>query len=169
MTIGKGVIIDDGCQLDAHGCGSGEFRIADGVLISRGCIISGKDGTISIGTGANIGAGCIMYASPHLTIGAETMIAALCYLGGGRYSTRAPVDVPLADLKVPRIGVEIGAGCWIGACAVIIDGVTLGRGCIVGAGAVVTRSFGAGSVIAGVPAGVVGMRTGESSGAGEEA
>lgn len=167
MAIGKGVIIDEGCLLDAQGCGPGDFRIADGVLISRGCIVSGKDGALSIGAGVNVGAGCVMYASPHLVIGAETMIAALCYLGGGRYSTRAPAEVPLADLKAPRAGVEIGAGCWIGAGAVIIDGVTLGRGCVVGAGAVVTRSFGAGSVIAGVPAAVIGMRADESGVQGE--
>jgi acetyltransferase-like isoleucine patch superfamily enzyme len=167
MTIGKGVIIDEGCQLDAQGCAPGQFRVADGVLISRGSIISGKDGAISIGTGVNIGAGCVMYASPHLEIGEGTMIAAQCYIGGGRYSARGPVDVPLADLKQARSGVEIGAGCWIGAGAVIIDGVTLGRGSVVGAGAVVTRSFEPGSVVAGVPARLIGMRAGVSAGTGE--
>ena len=113
-----------------------------------------------------------MYASPRLEIGARTMIAALCYIGGGRYSTRGAVDLPLADRKEPRSGVvigpDIGPGCWIGAGAVIIDGVTLGRGSVVGAGAVVTRSFEAGSVVAGVPARVIGMRTGGSDGQGEQ-
>jgi len=46
----------------------------------------------------------------------------------------------------------IGNGCWIGAKAVILKDVILGDRCVVGAGAVVTRSFAAGSVIAGVPA-----------------
>jgi acetyltransferase-like isoleucine patch superfamily enzyme len=168
MDIGTGVIIDEGCQLDAQGCATGEFRIEEGALISRGCIVSGKDGAISIGTGVNIGAGCVMYASPRLEIGARTMIAALCYVGGGRYSTRGAVDAPLSDRKEARSGVGIGPDCWIGAGAVIIDGVTLGRGSVVGAGAVVTRSFEAGSVVAGVPARLIAMRTGGSGGQGEQ-
>lgn len=167
MVIGAGVIIDEGCQLDAQGCAPGEFRIAEGALISRGCIISGKDGAISIGTRVNIGAGCVMYASPRLEIGAGSMIAALCYIGGGRYSTRGGIDEPLAGRKEPRSGVQIGPDCWVGAGAVIIDGVTLGRGSVVGAGSVVTRSFEPGSIVAGVPARVVRMRAGASGGSGE--
>ena len=167
MAIGEGVIIDDACQLDAQGCEPGEFRIEDGVLISRGSIVSGKDGPITIGPRVNIGAGCVIYASTRLEIGADTMIAALCYLGGGRYATASSLDEPLAEHKEPRAGVEIGPGCWIGAGAVIIDGVHLGRGSVVGAGAVVTRSFQAGSVVAGVPARVIGMRAGTTGGSKE--
>lgn len=167
MAIGQGVIIDDACQLDAQGCAPGEFRIEDGALISRGSIVSGKDGPITVGPRVNIGAGCVIYASTRLEIGADTMIAALCYLGGGRYATGSPLNEPLADQKVPRAGVEIGPDCWIGAGAVIIDGVHLGRGTVVGAGAVVTRSFGAGSVVAGVPARVIGMRAGAAGGSKE--
>ncbi|HEY0321715.1 MAG TPA: acyltransferase [Pyrinomonadaceae bacterium] len=48
--------------------------------------------------------------------------------------------------------VKIGNGCWIGAKAIILKNVELGDYCVVAAGAVVTRSFPAGSVIAGVPA-----------------
>jgi acetyltransferase-like isoleucine patch superfamily enzyme len=166
MSLGSGVIIDEGCQLDAQGCAAGEFRIGDGALISRGCIVSGKDGPIAIGPQVNIGAGCVLYASTRLEIGAGTMIAALCYVGGGRYTTGA-VDLPLAELKAARTGVEIGPECWIGAGAVIIDGVRLGASCVVGAGAVVTGSFEAGSIVAGVPAKVIGMRAGIAGGAVE--
>jgi len=169
MQIGRGVIIDDGCQLDAQGCARGEFRIGDGAFISRGTIVSGKDGPIGVGPQVNIGAGCVIYASTRLEIGAGTMIAALCYLGGGRYATNGPVDAPLVDLKAPRAGVEIGPGCWLGAGAVIIDGVRLGRSCVVGAGAVVTRSFGDGSVVAGVPATLIRVRAGLPGGTMETA
>jgi acetyltransferase-like isoleucine patch superfamily enzyme len=167
MVIGRGVIIDEGCQLDAQGCAPGEFRIGDGVLISRGSIVSGKDGPITVGPRVSVGAGCVIYASASLEIGADTMIAALCYLGGGRYATDGPLDAPPAGQKEPRAGVVIGPCCWIGAGAVIIDGVQLGRGSVVGAGSVVTRSFDAGSIVAGVPARVLGMRAGSAGGSGE--
>ncbi len=51
---------------------------------------------------------------------------------------------------------SIGAGCDIGAGAVLIGDIELADGCTVGAGAVVTRSFPEeGSVLAGVPAKVL--------------
>ena len=52
----------------------------------------------------------------------------------------------------PGQPVRIGRKCWLGKNAIILPGVELGDGCIVGAGAVVTKSFPAGSVVAGVPA-----------------
>lgn len=48
--------------------------------------------------------------------------------------------------------IVIGSDCFIGMNAILLYGVVLGDHCIVGAGAVVTKSFPAGSVIAGNPA-----------------
>jgi len=162
MWIGAGVAVDEGCQLDARGCGPGEFRLGEGALISRGCIVSGKDGPLSIGPRANIGAGCVMYASTRLEIGADTMLAAQCFVGGGRYRVHGRTDVPMAEQPEPRLGVVIEEDCWLGAGVVVVDGVRIGRGSVVGAGAVVTQDVEPLSVVSGVPARRVGRRGGEA-------
>jgi acetyltransferase-like isoleucine patch superfamily enzyme len=165
MHIGSGVAIDEGCQLDAQGCAPGEFRIEDGALISRGCIISGKHGSLSIGARANLGAGCVLYASNRLAIGADTMLAALCYVGGGHYATRGRLDIPMAAQPEEGSGVVIEEDCWLGAGVVVIDGVRIGRGSVVAAGAVVIGDVAPYSVVAGVPARMVRTRRGPQASA----
>ena len=48
--------------------------------------------------------------------------------------------------------ITIGNDCFVGMNSILLYGVTLGDHCIVGAGSVVTKSYPAGSVIAGNPA-----------------
>lgn len=158
MRIGEGVVVDDLAYFDAKGCAEGEFEIGDGVFVSRGCIVSGKDGPLRLGPRVNLGEGCTLYASTGLEIGADTMLAAKCYIGGGRYDPHGRRDRPLARQPLPRRGVRIGPDCWLGAGVTVVDGVTIGRGAVVGAGAVVTEDILPYSIAAGVPARRIGMR-----------
>lgn len=158
MDVGDGVVVDDQCLFDAQGCEPGGFNIGAGTLISRDCVVSGKDGPLTIGPRVNIGAGCILYASTRLEIGADTMLAALCYIGGGRYTTRGQVDIPIAAQALPRVGVVIEEDCWLGAGVIVIDGVRIGRGSVIAAGSVVTRDVAPYSVVAGVPGRLVANR-----------
>lgn len=160
MWIGEGVVVDEGCYLDAKGCAPGEFRLEDGAFISRNCIVSGKDGPLRIGAGANIGSGCTLYASTRLEVGDNVLLAAGCYVGGGRYTSRGRMDLPIARQPEPRKGVVIGENSWLGAGAVIIDGVRVGPGSVVAAGAVVVRDVEPFSVVAGVPARRIAWRGG---------
>ena len=50
---------------------------------------------------------------------------------------------------------DIGAGSWLGAGAVVLPGTRLGRNTVVGAGAVVRGTFPDNAVLAGIPATVV--------------
>jgi acetyltransferase-like isoleucine patch superfamily enzyme len=86
------------------------------------------------------------------------MLAAQCYIGGGRYRVLGRTDVPIAEQPEPRLGVVIEDDCWLGAGAIVVDGVRIGRGSVVGAGAVVTRDVEPYSVVVGVPARKVATR-----------
>jgi acetyltransferase-like isoleucine patch superfamily enzyme len=107
--------------------------------------------TIRIGNRVSAEIGLHVAAAESVEIGDDVLIAAWVYISdhGHRIDSHLP---PIeAGLDVPK-PVLIGEGCWLGERAVVLPGVTLGPGCVVGAGAVVTRSFPAGSVVAGVPA-----------------
>jgi len=158
MRVGEGVVVDDGCYFDAKGCDVGEFVIGDGAFISRGCVVSGKAGALTLGPQVNLGVGCVLYSAPRLEIGAHTMLAANCYIGGGRYDAEAPRDRTIADHLLPGRGVSIGEDCWLGAGVIVVDGVTIGRGCVIGAGAVVTRDVPPFTIAAGIPARPIGER-----------
>ena len=61
------------------------------------------------------------------------------------------------DQYLCRFGkVEIGNNVYVGANAIINYGVTIGDNCIVAAGAIVTKDVPSGSIVAGVPAYVIG-------------
>jgi acetyltransferase-like isoleucine patch superfamily enzyme len=70
-------------------------------------------------------------------------------------------DVPIMDQGRTAKGLTVGDNVWIGAGAKILDGVTVGEGVIVAAGAVVNRSFADKSIVGGVPAKLIGERTGK--------
>ena len=160
MSIGEGVLVDDHCFFDAKGSSDGAFRIGRDVLVSRGCVVSGKGGDLDVGDRVNIGVGCQIWSMGGLTIEADCRLAGNCYVGGGAYDPDGPVDVPISEQAVVPEPVSIESDCWLGAGVVVLAGVTIGRGSIVGAGSVVTRDLPPYSIAVGAPAKVIRRRRG---------
>ena len=69
-------------------------------------------------------------------------------------------SLPIKLQGVEQKPVVIGNDVWLGTRAIVLPGVTIGDGAIVGAGAVVTKDVPPYTIVAGVPARIVGMRKG---------
>lgn len=104
--------------------------------------------------GIRIGEKCKIYT--FITSGEPTLISI-----GDNTSISSNVQFCTHDNAISKVlpgttdligRITIGNNCFVGMNSILLYGVTLGNHCIVGAGSVVTKSFPAGSVIAGNPA-----------------
>lgn len=162
LHLAGGMIrIEENCLIDC--------AATDGVYLGRNFKLGANSRIIASGSLADLGIG--------LKIADNVGIGEFAYLGGaggveigsgtivGQYFSVHPenhtFDDParaVRDQGVTRQGIDIGAGCWIGAKVTITDGVTVGENCVIAAGSVVTQSFPNGAVIGGVPAKLIRNR-----------
>lgn len=91
------------------------------------------------------------YVSTHPSFYSNSNVSGLCY------STSDFQERRFADSN-NCYDVVIGSDVWICDRSSIIAGVTIGNGAVVAAGAVVTKDVPAFSIVAGVPARVIGSR-----------
>lgn len=116
--------------------------IEDNVWINHYVRIDALGG-VSIGKGCQIGYGAsILSHSSHNAI----------RLNGSEYINLS-IDERIGYIKKKTI---IGEYTFIGGGAKILPGTTIGKGCIIGVGTVVTKSIPDYSIVAGVPARIIG-------------
>jgi acetyltransferase-like isoleucine patch superfamily enzyme len=154
VRIGDDVAIDDGCVLDAKGTSNRGIEIGSRVFLGRHTLLACKEGDIVLEDGVNISYNCTVFSASSVRIGAETLLAAYCYVVGGGHDFDR-VDLPVVQQARPSHGITVGPGGWLGAGAIVLDGVTIGPSAIVGAHAVVTQDVPAFAIVAGAPARVV--------------
>ncbi len=69
-------------------------------------------------------------------------------------------DIPMSEQGASdRRPVIVESDVWIGQNAIVMPGLTIGHGSIVAAGAVVTRDVPPYSIVAGIPARIIGNRS----------
>ena len=157
IHIGRDVVIDDNCLLDAKGETNRGIRIGDGVFIGRNTILSCKNGDIELGDATNSGFNCELFSASRVTIGRSVLMAAYGYVIGGDHDFSDPAKAVLAQSR-KSTGVVIGDGVWMGAGAKVLDGVEIGPLAVIGAAAVVRENVPASAIAVGIPARVVSTR-----------
>jgi acetyltransferase-like isoleucine patch superfamily enzyme len=111
----------------------------------------GPQGVLRIGDGVRINYGVSISAEQEVTIGARVRVGPYVMIVDSDFH-----DPYERSRRPPARPVTIEDDVWIGAKASVLRGVRIGRGAIVGTAAVVTRDVEPFSVVAGVPARVVG-------------
>lgn len=167
LTLGEGAQIGRDVVLQIGR--TGRIVVADRAIIRHGADFK-VDGDLTIGEDSLIGPWCIISVLAMVTIGRDVLVAERVSIRDHdhRYGGAGPIRTQGYRVEP----VVIGDGTWIGANVVIRQGVELGAGCVVGANSVVTRSFPPGTVIAGLPAKAIGksadnsQTTGHASQAG---
>ncbi len=117
----------------------GKLLIHDGVALNNNVHINASlGGDIEIGSHVMVGPNSVLRASDHVFDDANVPIQFQGHTGG-------------------RIVLE--EDVWLGANVVVVSGVRIGKGSVVAAGAVVTKDVEPGSVVGGVPARLIKMRS----------
>jgi acetyltransferase-like isoleucine patch superfamily enzyme len=143
--------------------GRDHIEIGDDVLIHEGAIFSvvdhfrGRDHQprLRIGDRTNIGPRISFSCVGEIEVGEDILMAHDILITDSYHEFHDP-DVPILHQPMawPQ-PVNLGAGCFVGAHAVILGGVTVGANAFIGAGAVVTESVPPNCVVVGNPAKVV--------------
>lgn len=134
ISFGKGTVVKAFALVQAH---NGKVQFGKRCAISSFSYINGGDADLIVGDYVRMG--------PHVTI-----------LGSSRVYDRT--DIPVVDQGFADKGVTIGDDVLIGAGATLLDGCNIGKGTIIVAGSVVSRDTPPYSIVAGIPARVIGKR-----------
>jgi acetyltransferase-like isoleucine patch superfamily enzyme len=149
VKLGPNVSIPQPALVNLYGCQIGEgTRIGAFVEVQRGAVI-----------GANCKISSHSFVCAGVTIGDGVFIGHGVMFTNDRYPRAVNEDGSLqTDADWELIPTQVERHVSIGTNATILPGVRIGEGALVGAGAVVTKDVPPYSVVAGVPAQVMGPR-----------
>lgn len=114
------------------------------------------DARLAIGDYSFVGRGSEIDVEQSVVIGSHVLIAPNVFITD--HTHRNARALRIDEQGTSAAPVTIGSDAWIGAGAILLPGVRIGEGAVVGAGAVVTKSVAAFTIVAGVPARVIGER-----------
>jgi acetyltransferase-like isoleucine patch superfamily enzyme len=161
IHLASGATVGQRCVLRADG--RGEVTLEPGVWLARDVEIE-TETHVRIGARTTIQRRCSINGTTR--VGADCIFAPDVFVSSGTHPFRHIPHLPIREQE-RRLGASGGSvdapvwiqdDCWIGAHAVVAPGVTIGKGSVIGANSVVTRDVPPYSVVAGVPARIIGRR-----------
>lgn len=127
-------------------------KIGHGSQIDMNNVIMGRLTKLSIGENTHINRECILNVNGGLVIGSRVSIShRVALITGGH-------EINSSSFETIRKPIIIQDYVWIGINATVLSGVTIGKGAIVCAGAIVTKDVLPYSIVAGIPAKIIGIR-----------
>lgn len=138
-------------------------RLTTGV----GCRLEGFDGInpneIKLHFGKNVQINDYVHivAMDNITIGDNVLMASHVFISDnshgsykGDYRDSSP-EIPPTERQYSTSPIKIGKNCWIGEGVVIMPGVEIGAGCVIGAHSIVNKNIPPKTIAVGAPANVV--------------
>ena len=170
ITLGQGVVLDDGVVIDGRGAGVDGVVIGDRTIIGRGVMLQAKIGPVHVGPDCDIGSSSVVHSQGGTFIGAEVVLGGGAKISGGVFQIEP--GLPGSDsgqgergqMRFTEGPIRIGDRCLIGMGCLFLDAVVVGEGAVIGAGSLVNKPLPAWSVAAGSPARVLRMRDGSAIG-----
>lgn len=160
LRTGRGVRVSGGVSWPLGNVRN--VQIGDRVSLgARGWVylpLDNRQAKISIGSGTAVGNDFVITVNSSIEIGRDCLLSYRVTVMDHSHVT-GPGIGPVTSGLTPGKPIKIGDKCFIGCNVVIMPGVTLGENCVVGANSVVTKSFEAGSIVAGAPAKLLRMIT----------
>ncbi|UAM96600.1 acyltransferase [Polaribacter litorisediminis] len=93
----------------------------------------------------------------EIIIGDNVIVGPRCVLHSGNHNYEDP-DIPIWKQGYSFSPIIIEDDVWIAANVTVLKGVTIGKGSVIAAGSVVTKNVEKYSIMAGVPAKIIGQR-----------
>lgn len=154
-AIGSNVVFEPGV-LVFH---SENIRLGQNIYVGHQTILKAyHKNLLEIGDNTWIGQQCFLHSAGGITIGRNVGIGPGVRIFTS-YHREEGIEVPILFSGLEFAGVTVDDACDIGIGAILLPGVHLGKGVQVAAGAVVTRDVAAYSIVAGVPAKVLRVRS----------
>jgi acetyltransferase-like isoleucine patch superfamily enzyme len=164
LSIGPGSVLEFGTRF--HCLGRTGIRLGRNVTVGKYSLLECTsvlwhegDGMV-VGDNSSIGDFSFMGCAGGIRIGANVLMGQRVSFHSQNHNF-ANTELPIIEQGVTDGMIVVEDGCWLGSGAIVLAGVHLGAGSVVAAGSVVTKSFGPGSILAGVPADIVRLRGGQ--------
>lgn len=158
VWIGNDVLLSRNCELlPSRDSPQKAIVIGDYSEIHEDCVLRAFGGYIHFGEKSSLNRAGYVWGAGGVTIGSMVRIGPRVNIMTNNHVFE-DLSLPIMEQGDVSGEIIIENNVWIGASVTILPRVKIGTGAVIGAGAVVTKDVVPYSIVAGVPAKVIGTR-----------